>query len=138
MSRHAHILSGVALCTLASLLSCSDTNPLAFHADAGSADAGVDPERIAECKKCMMDPGAPCRSEYDLCAPFERCVTLIECAVQTGCFQLPELSERIPCVTPCLRALNVSTGSDPVVLQGLPVNACTLKAGPCGSVCVPP
>jgi hypothetical protein len=133
------MLSGVALCSLVALCSCSDTDPLDFREDGGSdAEAGVDLQRIAECKKCMMDPGAPCRSAYDQCAPFERCVTLIECAVQTGCFQLPELSDRIPCVTPCLRALNVSTGSDPVVIQGLPVNACTLKAGPCGSVCVPP
>ncbi|HEY6558869.1 MAG TPA: hypothetical protein VI072_16405 [Polyangiaceae bacterium] len=139
MSRHGPILSSVALATLCSLSSCSDTNPLDFREDAGSdAEAGVDRERIEECKKCMTDPGAPCRKDYDLCAPFERCVTLIECAVQTGCFALPELSQRIPCVTPCLRALKVTTSDDPVVIQGLPVNACTLKAGPCGSACVPP
>lgn len=139
MSMHRYIRGPWVALALVSVFSCSDTKPLDFRADAGSgADGAVDLERIEACKKCMMDPGAPCRSEYDKCGPHERCVELIDCAVETGCFQLPDLAPRIDCVRPCLKRVGVTTGSDEVVLQGLPVNACTLKAGPCGSVCVPP
>lgn len=129
----------LALFVLCVPFACSDTNPLDFRADAGSdAEAGVDRARVEACKRCMMDENAPCRSFYDECAPHERCVELIDCAVEIGCFQLPELAPRIDCVRPCLERVGVTTGSDPVVIQGLPVNACTLKAGPCGSECVPP
>ncbi len=139
MSRHRDVRRYAVVLALAALLSCSDTKPLDFRADASAGfDAGVDPERVAACKRCMQEPNAPCRSAYDQCGPYPRCVELIECAVQSGCFQLPELAPRIDCVRPCLREAGVTTGSDPVVLQGLPVNACTLKAGPCGSECVPP
>ena len=139
MSKHCPVRCAWVVLVLAATFSCSDTKPLDFRADAGAAaDAGLDPERIDACKKCMMDPGAPCRSDYDKCGPYPRCVELIDCAVETGCFQLADLATRIDCVRPCLQRVGVTTGSDEVVLQGLPVNACTLKAGPCGSVCVPP
>ena len=117
---------------------CVDTTPLVYEApkpvDAG-ADAGVSEALKTACRKCITEPGAPCRADFEACEKDPRCVKLTDCLFDDGCFSLLGLSDRIACGTPCFELVGLRDSLDPVLQGILPLNVCTQGDNPCGKTC---
>src|SRR5437773_11407729 len=90
---------------------CVDTSPLDYtpptiavpNLDGGSGDGNAEASPlIRSCRKCISGEGEPCRPQYDACAKVDKCVGVLDCVVDRGCFEFSELSARFTCGKPCL------------------------------------
>jgi hypothetical protein len=112
---------------------CVDTTPYDLHEnkDASAVESGV----IEGCRQCVVGDGAPCRASYDKCVPVLNCLNFFECALALGCFQLPNLEDRIACGQPCFKKYAVGS-ADPLIGPIIAVNACSQIA--CRKECIGP
>jgi len=125
-----------ALLVFGLLPACVDTAPLDFVevAQEGGPDAGIPDALLASCRQCITADGGACQAALDFCDSQPRCRDLAECLLDTGCFSLPTLTDRIECGFPCLEKLGISAGQDPAIEGVLQVNACSFDA--CRSECL--
>jgi hypothetical protein len=107
------------------LVRCVDTSPLPFHKDAAATDGSVgDAAVIEQCKRCVVDVGAPCREQYDACVGIPKCEPSLECLFDSGCFEFASIQDRVQCGLPCLTAQGVLAGNDPTTQALAQMNVC--------------
>jgi hypothetical protein len=116
---------------------CVDTSPLAYVPEKNDgglvADGGADSALIRSCRQCISGEGEPCRSQFDVCASLEKCVPILDCVLDNGCFKFSELGQRFECGSPCLSAHGVMAGNDPVVTALGQINVCVVNS--CSDAC---
>ena len=116
---------------------CVDTSPLSYvpqKFDAGApVDGPVDAPLIRSCRKCIFGDGEPCRDKYDDCAKLDNCVPVLDCVLDTGCFEYEDLAKRYACGSPCLTKYGVMIGTDPAIQALAAINVCIVNS--CSDAC---
>lgn len=118
------------------LTQCVDTSPLAYvpEKDGGSRDGAVgDGALIQSCRQCLAADAAPCRAQYDACAQIPKCTPALDCLLDKGCFESPNIQDRIDCGLPCLQAEGVLAGDDPATQALGQINVCIVVS--CSDAC---
>ena len=119
------------------LSDCVDTSPLAYvpqKRDGGAPiDGAADAPLIRSCRKCISDDGEPCRDLYDTCTGIPKCVDVLDCVIDHGCFQFPDLPSRFDCGSPCLAANDVLAANNPVIQTLAQINVCVVNS--CSDAC---
>jgi hypothetical protein len=119
----------VVLLIAACLFRCVDTSPLALtdpERDAGSSDAFGDGSIDTPCRRCIVEPGAPCSPAYESCLATPACPELTDCLFEQHCFDVPKFDDRVTCAIPCFERAGIQVGSHPAVNAALAINVCTI------------
>ena len=114
------------------LCACVDTSAIVVS-ESRDASALPDANFVAQCRACLMDDGAPCRTQWDSCVGVPKCADFIECAFELGCVSSPALEDRITCSQPCITQFAI-TSTDPALAPVIVLNTCSLNA--CREACV--
>jgi hypothetical protein len=119
------------------LSECVDTSPLAYvppERDSGAPiDGATDAPLIRSCRKCISGDGEPCRALYDTCSGLPKCVDVLDCVLDHGCFGFPDLATRFECGSPCLAANGVLAANNPVIQTLAQINVCVVNS--CSDAC---
>ena len=120
---------------------CHDFPPRIVPVDAAvvgdapttAPDAGPSP-----CVECIMapeDPGPGCGMAWNNCKDEPRCVGLVECTDQLGCFRISDLPQFLTCTQPCVEKYMLAGTTDPVYALVTPIVFCTTGIGVCVPIC---
>lgn len=132
---YARALVGASILVVVAI-ACANTTPGEYiPRDEPFADgSGLEASIIDSCRVCVEDPTGPCADVYDVCLATDGCPEFVECLIGRGCFNLPELQDRIDCGGPCFEEFNITSATQPVVIEALPVNACSQNL--CADACI--
>jgi hypothetical protein len=88
---------------------------------------------IQSCRRCLDQDGAPCKPQYDACAGIPHCSAALDCVLDSGCFEIAKLEDRITCGTPCLQKEGVLSAADPAIQALGELNVCIVAS--CSDQC---
>jgi hypothetical protein len=121
---------------------CLDFPPRIVSTDAGATEQDVmapppdaGPSACVECIKTPEDPGPGCGMAWSDCKEEPRCVGLVECTDELGCFRISDLPMFLTCVDPCVKQYMLAGTGDPVYPVVTRIVLCTTGAGVCVPIC---
>ncbi|HMI84294.1 MAG TPA: hypothetical protein VK550_09385 [Polyangiaceae bacterium] len=126
---------------LAGASACLDFPPRILPSDAGVAADGETPPEDAgpsacvECIKTPVDPGPGCGTAWDECKDIPKCVGLVQCTDELGCFRINDLPQFLNCVDPCVQKWMLAGTGDPVYPIVTQIVLCTTGTGACVPIC---